>query len=117
MNGESYSLCVLNLLDNAMKYSGTSRKLGVRLDRENGSVRLEVRDEGIGINRKDQERIFEKFYRAGDPLIHNTKGSGLGLSLVKHVAQAHHGTVTVESSPGQGSKFTLKVPIDDASRN
>jgi signal transduction histidine kinase len=114
---ESYSLCVLNLLDNAMKYSGNSRRLGVRLDRENGSVRLEVRDQGIGINRKDQQRIFEKFYRAGDPLVHNTKGSGLGLSLVMHVAQAHHGTVTVESSPGQGSKFTLKVPIDDASRN
>lgn len=114
---ESYSLCVLNLVDNAMKYSGGSRKLGVKLDRENGSVRLEVRDQGIGIARKDQQRIFEKFYRAGDPLVHNTKGSGLGLSLVKHVAQAHHGTVTVESSPGQGSKFTLKVPIDDASRN
>ncbi len=114
---EAYSLCVLNLLDNAMKYSGQSRKLGVKLDRENGCVRLEVRDEGIGISRKDQERIFEKFYRAGDPLIHDTKGSGLGLSLVRHVAQAHHGTVTVESAPGQGSKFTLKVPIDDASRN
>ncbi len=114
---ESYSLCVLNLLDNAVKYSGDSRQVAVRLNRENGSVALEVEDRGIGIARKDHIRIFEKFYRAGDPLVHTTKGSGLGLSLVKHVAQAHHGTVSVESSPGQGSKFILKVPIDDASRN
>ncbi len=114
---ESYSLCVLNLLDNAVKYSGDSRQLAVRLQRENGCLRLEVEDRGIGIQRKDQTRIFEKFYRAGDPLVHTTKGSGLGLSLVKHVAQAHHGSISVESSPGQGSKFILKVPIDDASRN
>jgi signal transduction histidine kinase len=114
---ESYSLCVLNLLDNAVKYSGESRQVAVRLQRENGCLRLEVEDRGIGIGRKDQSHIFEKFYRAGDPLVHNTKGSGLGLSLVKHVAQAHHGSISVESSPGQGSKFILKVPIDDASRN
>jgi signal transduction histidine kinase len=91
--------------------------VAVRLHRENGCLRLEVEDRGIGIHRKDQNHIFEKFYRAGDPLVHTTKGSGLGLSLVKHVAQAHHGSVSVESSPGQGSKFILKVPIDDASRN
>jgi signal transduction histidine kinase len=114
---ESYSLCVLNLLDNAVKYSGDSRHVAVRLQRENGCLRLEVEDRGIGIGRKDQPHIFEKFFRAGDPLVHTTKGSGLGLSLVKHVAQAHHGSVSVESSPGQGSKFILKVPIDDASRN
>jgi signal transduction histidine kinase len=89
----------------------------VRLQRENGTLRLEVEDRGIGIQRKDQTHIFEKFYRAGDPLVHTTKGSGLGLSLVQHVAQAHHGSVSVESAPGQGSKFILKVPIDDASRN
>ena len=114
---ESYCLCVLNLLDNAVKYSGDSRQVKVRLQRENGCLRLEVEDRGIGIQRKDQVHIFDKFYRAGDPLVHNTKGSGLGLSLVKHVAQAHHGSIAVESSHGQGSKFILKVPIDDASRN
>ena len=114
---EAYSLCLLNLLDNAVKYSGDSRYVAVRLARENGSAKLEVEDRGIGIQRKDQEHIFEKFYRAGDPLVHNTKGSGLGLSLVQHVAQAHHGTVAVDSAPGQGSRFTLRVPIDDATRN
>lgn len=114
---EAYSLCLLNLLDNAVKYSGDSRKVAVSLFRENGSAALGVEDHGIGIHRKDHRRIFEKFFRAGDPLVHNTKGSGLGLSLVKHVAQAHHGSVAVESSPGQGSKFTLRVPIDDAGRN
>jgi signal transduction histidine kinase len=114
---EAYTLCLLNLLDNAVKYSGDSRYLAVRLMRDNGCARLEVEDRGIGIERQDQERIFEKFYRASDPLVHNTKGSGLGLSLVKHVAQAHHGSVAVESAPGKGSKFVLKVPLDDASRN
>jgi signal transduction histidine kinase len=114
---EAYALCLLNLLDNAVKYSGEERFVAVRLERDNGSARLEVEDRGIGIQRKDQERIFEKFYRAGDPLVHNTKGSGLGLSLVRHVAQAHHGTVAVESAPGQGSRFILRVPLDDASRN
>jgi len=60
----------------------------------------------------EQDKIFEKFYRCGDPLVHNTKGSGLGLSLVRHIAQAHGGNVSVESSPLKGSKFTIALPIN-----
>jgi len=74
-------------------------------------VNLEVVDHGIGIPPKEQSKIFEKFYRVGDPLVHNTKGSGLGLSLVCHIVQAHGGEVAVESAPGQGSKFTITLPM------
>src|SRR5260370_36023634 len=65
----------------------------------------------MGIARRDKSKIFEKFYRTGDPLVHNTKGSGLGLSLVRHITQAHGGEIAVESTPGKGSKFTLSLPL------
>ena len=74
-------------------------------------MNLEVIDHGIGIPAKEQPKIFEKFYRVGDPLVHNTKGSGLGLSLVSHIVQAHGGEVAVESAPGKGSKFTITLPV------
>ncbi|MBV8632412.1 MAG: ATP-binding protein, partial [Silvibacterium sp.] len=96
---------------NALKYSPKEKYLGVNLYRENGAVNLEVVDHGIGIPVKEQSKIFEKFYRVGDPLVHNTKGSGLGLSLVCHIVQAHGGEVAVESAPGQGSKFTITLPL------
>jgi signal transduction histidine kinase len=83
----------------------------VKLYRENGVVKLEVMDHGIGIARRDHAKIFEKFYRAGDPLVHNTKGSGLGLSLVRHITEAHGGDIAVESTPGRGSKFILSLPL------
>jgi len=70
-----------------------------------------VIDHGIGIPSQEQEKIFEKFYRVGDPLVHNTKGSGLGLSLVHHIVHAHGGAVQVDSAPGRGSKFTICIPV------
>ena len=73
-------------------------------------------DRGIGIARREQSKIFEKFYRMGDPLVHNTRGSGLGLSLVRHVTHAHGGKVEVESTPGKGSKFTLSLPLSAAAQ-
>jgi signal transduction histidine kinase len=79
-------------------------------------LKLEVADRGIGIARSEQSKIFEKFYRAGDPLVHNAKGSGLGLSLVRHIAHAHGGEVEVESTPGEGSKFTLSLPLATATQ-
>ena len=108
---EAIARSVLNLVNNALKYSATQKYLGVNLYQHNGSVNLEVVDHGIGIPEKEQPKIFEKFYRVGDPLVHNTKGSGLGLSLVRHIVQAHGGEVTVQSAPGQGSKFIIKLPV------
>ena len=109
---EAMARALLNLVNNALKYSPEEKFLGVRLYRENGAVKLEVEDRGIGITRREQTKIFEKFYRTGDPLVHNTKGSGLGLSLVRHITNAHGGNVTVESTPGKGSKFTLSLPLN-----
>src|SRR6266498_2262937 len=111
---EAIARAVVNLVNNALKYSSGEKFLGVKLYRENGVVKLEVADHGIGIARRDQSKIFEKFYRAGDPLVHNTKGSGLGLSLVRHITQAHGGEIAVESTPGRGSKFTLSLPLTSA---
>lgn len=111
---EAIARALVNLVNNALKYSADQKFLGVKLYREDSVVKLEVADHGIGIARRDQSKIFEKFYRAGDPLVHNTKGSGLGLSLVRHITQAHGGEIAVESTPGRGSKFILSLPLVSA---
>ena len=111
---EAMARSLLNLVNNALKYSQDRKFIGVNLYRDNGSVKLEVVDQGIGIPDHEQQKIFEKFYRVGDPLVHNTKGSGLGLSLVRHIVQAHGGQVSVDSRPGQGSKFTIALPVKPA---
>jgi signal transduction histidine kinase len=111
---EAIARSVVNLVNNALKYSAGEKFLGIKLYRDDGAVKLEVSDRGIGIARNEQAKIFEKFYRAGDPLVHNTKGSGLGLSLVRHIAEAHGGNIDVESAPGKGSKFTLWLPLTTA---
>ena len=111
---EAIARALVNLVNNALKYSTDEKFLGVKLYGEDGVLKLEVADRGIGIARRDQSKIFEKFYRTGDPLVHNTKGSGLGLSLVRHITQAHGGEIAVESTPGKGSKFTLSLPLAGA---
>jgi signal transduction histidine kinase len=111
---EAIARALVNLVNNALKYSDHEKFLGVKLYREQSVLKLEVSDRGIGIERHEQSRIFEKFYRTCDPLVHNTKGSGLGLSLVRHITEAHGGEVEVESTPGRGSKFTLSLPLGGA---
>jgi signal transduction histidine kinase len=113
---EAIARALLNLMNNALKYSPNEKYLQVKLYRENGSVKLEVEDHGIGITSREQTKIFEKFYRTGDPLVHNTKGSGLGLSLVRHITDAHGGSVDVYSTPGKGSRFTLTLPLNGKGR-
>ena len=112
---EAIARALVNLVNNALKYSTNEKFLGVRLYRDKALLKLEVTDRGIGIERNEQARIFEKFYRTCDPLVHNTKGSGLGLSLVRHITQAHGGEVEVESTPGRGSKFTVTLPLPSPS--
>jgi signal transduction histidine kinase len=113
---EAIARALVNLVNNALKYSADEKFLGVKLYRVNDFLKLEVVDRGIGITRREQSKIFEKFYRTGDALVHNTKGSGLGLSLVRHITQAHGGEVEVESAPGKGSKFILTLPLAAAAQ-
>ncbi len=102
---------VANLLDNAVKYSNGDRSIALNLTREDDEAVISVTDHGIGIPRDEQERIFERFHRVSTGLVHDVKGSGLGLSLVQHIAEAHGGEVTVESEVGTGSTFTIRLPI------
>jgi signal transduction histidine kinase len=109
---EAIARSLVNLVNNALKYSSDEKFLAVHLYRANGDLKLEVEDHGIGIPRHEQQRIFENFYRVGDPLVHNTKGTGMGLALVRHIVQAHGGHVSVESTPGKGSKFIITLPVN-----
>jgi signal transduction histidine kinase len=105
------SHCVLNLLDNAIKYSRTRREVRVTGTTDGATVRISVADRGIGIPSGDRERIFEKFVRLETGLVHEVKGAGLGLSLVDQIIRAHAGSVEVTSTPGEGSTFTLVLPV------
>ena len=109
---EAIARALLNLVNNALKYSADEKFLEVKLYQANRVLKLEVTDHGIGITSREQSKIFDKFYRTGDPLVNNTRGSGLGLSLVRHITQAHGGEVEVESTPGKGSKFTMSLPLN-----
>lgn len=108
--------CLLNLLDNAIKYSRQRRELRIAAEPRDGFVAISVSDRGIGISPADQKRIFEKFVRVETGLVHDVKGAGLGLSLVDQIMRAHGGRVEVASVLGEGSTFTLVIPAADEAR-
>jgi len=111
MDAEAVSQALANLVDNAIKYSAERKSLRVDARIRDDHLALSVADEGIGIPPEEQGRVFEKFYRAGRSEIQGRRGSGVGLALVRHIAEAHGGRVTVESRPGEGSRFTLWLPL------
>ncbi|MFH1763418.1 MAG: ATP-binding protein [Gemmatimonadota bacterium] len=105
---------IMNLLANAMKYSGESRDIDLRLRSEDGEAVIEVSDLGVGIGPAEVPRLFDRFYRVSSPENDRIPGTGLGLTLVQHIAQAHGGRVVVTSEPGKGSTFSLFIPFDGA---
>lgn len=110
---ETHLINVLyNLVDNALKYGGPQPEVRITLSDGIDGFRIAVEDDGIGMSREEQKKIFNKFYRAHTGNIHNVKGFGLGLSYVKSIVAAHKGTVSVTSQPGKGSCFEINLPFD-----
>ena len=111
VDAEAISQVIVNLLDNAVKYSGSSREIIIRLRQQNDYVSVAVTDFGIGIPVEEQEKIFERFHRVSTGLVHDVRGSGLGLSLVKKIVEDHGGRVVVSSVLSRGSTFTVSLPV------
>jgi signal transduction histidine kinase len=108
---DAMAQAISNLVDNAMKYSREVKQLSIKTKTLGSDLSIEIADHGIGIPRAEQAKVFEKFYRVGNGLVHDVKGSGLGLALVKHIIEAHNGTISVESDVGKGSRFTILLPL------
>ncbi len=104
--------CILNLLDNANKYSPEAPNIIVRTENSHGTVSISVSDHGMGMSKETQKHVFEKFYRLPTGNRHDVKGFGLGLSYVKSMVEAHEGNVAVDSTLGKGSKFTITLPLN-----
>ena len=100
-----------NLIDNAIKYSGEAKNILIRAFVENQYLIITVKDFGIGIRKEEIDKVFERFYRGGDALTRTVKGSGLGLTLVKQIVEVHNGNINVESKPGHGSTFSIRLPL------
>jgi len=104
---EAVSEALINLIDNAAKYSNDIKEIIVRTIKKGNKVGVEVSDKGIGISKEDQQKIFDKFFRVSTGLVHNTKGTGLGLTIVKHVVEAHNAEMEMQSELGKGSIFRI----------
>jgi two-component system phosphate regulon sensor histidine kinase PhoR len=109
LDENAMTLLLLNLLENAVKYG--KGEIAVYLTRQGNMLRLVVGDQGPGIPLEEQRRIFDRFYRTRQARGTNVRGSGIGLSLVKHIAEGHGGSVTVDSEPGRGAAFIVDIPL------
>lgn len=112
---EALSDALLNLLNNALKYTGEDKRIHLSVTSSGGHVDVAVKDNGQGVARAEQKKVFERFYRAEDVLTQRTHGSGLGLALAKRIVEAHGGKILLSSSPGRGSTFTLRLPRNGGS--
>ena len=111
-DGELIKRMILNLLDNAVKYTPKDGRISISLIRQNGNAEIVVRDTGIGITEADQLHVFDRFYRVDKARSRSLGGAGLGLSIVSWIVEAHSGKISVESSPNQGSKFRVELPLE-----
>ncbi len=110
-NEDHFTNVFVNILDNAVKYSPDGPKIDIYTENVKNYIVVKVRDQGAGMSKAVQKKIFEKFYREHTGDIHNVKGHGLGLAYVKRILDDHHGSISVESEKGNGSTFTIKLPL------
>lgn len=110
-NRDQMSRLIINLVDNAIKYTPKSGKVDIKVYNSNKKIIIEVEDNGIGIPEKDLPRIFERFYRVDKARSRKLGGTGLGLSIIKHIIEEHQGQISVESEPQQGTKFKVELPL------
>lgn len=110
-NEDHLTNVVINILDNAVKYSPEEPRIDIFTENVRNYIVMKVRDQGSGMSRAVQKKIFEKFYREHTGDIHNVKGHGLGLAYTKRILDDHHGTISVESEKGKGSIFIIKLPL------
>jgi signal transduction histidine kinase len=115
-DGEAIASVLINLLSNVMKFSPNEKEVTVKLFRDDGNAILQVADKGIGISPKEVPKIFQRFYQSENKIVSETSGSGLGLTLVKHITEAHNGRIQVESEIGKGSTFSVILPVSDAEK-
>jgi two-component system phosphate regulon sensor histidine kinase PhoR len=113
IDAEQLGMAVDNILENARKYAPGGTPYEVRVHRDGDELCISVRDRGPGIARRDHARIFRPFERADERLSEATEGSGIGLSLVRHVARLHGGRASVDSAPGKGATFMIWIPTGD----
>lgn len=111
-DGELIKRMILNLLDNAVKYTPRDGEISISLRRQNGNAEIVVSDTGIGIPKADQSHVFDRFYRVDKARSRSLGGAGLGLSIASWIVDAHNGQISVESTPNQGSKFTVELPLN-----
>jgi signal transduction histidine kinase len=111
VDGKAIQQALVNLIDNAVKHSAKGSAVRVGLEFQPAQVSLWVEDEGEGIPPEEHEKIFERFYRLGSELRRETQGVGIGLSIVRHIVRAHGGKISVRSAVGQGSRFTINLPV------
>jgi len=111
---EAISRALDNLLDNAIKYSGKRPTVFLRAWSSERNIFMEIEDNGVGISKEDQKKVFQKFYRSGRLEKNMVRGSGIGLTIVEHIVKSHKGEVLLESAIGRGTKVTIKLPIKRA---
>ncbi len=110
-DGEAIASALINLLSNAMKFSPEDKEVTVKLFRDSEHAVFLVADKGVGISQTEIPKIFERFYQSENKSAAEARGSGLGLTLVKHIVEAHGGNVKVESVVGKGSTFEVRIPL------
>jgi signal transduction histidine kinase len=111
VNESHFTNVIVNILDNAIKYSIETPLINVSTENIRNSITLKISDNGIGMSKSVQKKIFEKFYREHTGNVHNVKGHGLGLAYVKQIIDDHHGEIFVESEKDKGTTFIIKLPL------